>query len=322
VQSRRRRCRRFAVFAAIAAACAVPRAAAAQWGLWPADSLLAEGRLAAAESTYYSVARRHPRDPLARAALGRFLAARGGTRAGAVLLEEARFFGGDSTALARTLATLYERLGDYRALDTLRPNVLSPAERRRVRWLAGRLPQASLRDSVIVLTYRALGDGRGVGTVLLRVGAARTELPAIIDPRISGLTLPSSLGADVRSFGTEGRETLAVADVVRIGGVQFTNLPVTLGGPDEPIRIGFDVIAPYFPGFDPRNGLLTLRRTTRRSLAKPGQRVPGLFDQNGLRLLIGTRWYPTTSQTAAALLASRPWMWDPKLGDVVLLGGN
>ncbi|MEX2152662.1 MAG: tetratricopeptide repeat protein, partial [Gemmatimonadaceae bacterium] len=57
------------------------RDAGAQWGVWPADSLLAEGRLAAAESVYYAAVRQHPRDPLARAALGRFLSARGGARA-------------------------------------------------------------------------------------------------------------------------------------------------------------------------------------------------------------------------------------------------
>src|SRR5687768_17795840 len=123
----------------------------AQWGLWPADSLLAEGRLAAAESVYYAAVRQHPRDPLARAALGRFLAARGGTRAGAVLLEEAQFFGGDSAALARSLVPLYVRLGDYDALALLRPDVLSTVHRRRLRWLLADPPEARLRDTVVVL---------------------------------------------------------------------------------------------------------------------------------------------------------------------------
>src|SRR5687767_2965422 len=166
----------FALMVALAAA----RPLDAQWGLWPADSLLAEGRLAAAESVYYAAVRQHPRDPLARAALGRFLSARGGTRAGAVLLEEARFFGGDSAGLARTLVPLYVRLGDYESLAALRPNVLSTVERRRLRWLVAHLPEARLRDTVVVLSYRPIGDGRGIGTVILRIG--KTELPAVIDP--------------------------------------------------------------------------------------------------------------------------------------------
>src|SRR5437870_2911921 len=77
--------------------------ASAQWGVWSGDSLLAAGRLVSAESAYYATARANPRDPIARAALGRFLAARGATRVGAVLLEEARQFGGDSAAIARAL---------------------------------------------------------------------------------------------------------------------------------------------------------------------------------------------------------------------------
>jgi hypothetical protein len=297
--------------------CAAAAPVHAQWGLWPADSLLAEGQLASAESMYYAVARQHPRDPYARAALGRYLAARGGVRAGTVLLEEAMFFGGDSSALARSLAPLYARLGDYGKLDSLRPAILSAAERRRVRWLVGRPPQASFRDSVIVLTYRPLGDGRGIGTVLLRIG--KTEYPAVIDPRVAGLTLPSSARADVRSFGTEARVGIGVVDVVRIGGVVFNNVPASVGGPDEPVRIGFDVLAPYFPGFDPKNGMLTLRRVTRRSQARSGTHVPALFDSNGVRLLIGRRWQLTNSPDASMILASRAWMWDGRLGDVVLL---
>lgn len=288
----------------------------AQWGLWPADSLLAEGRLASAESVYYAAVRQHPRDPLARAALGRFLAARGGTRAGAVLLEEAQFFGGDSAALARTLAPLYTRLADYEALAALKPNVLSPAERRRADWLKSRRQQARLRDSVVLLTYRPTGDGRGLGTVMLRVG--KVELPAMIDPRVTGLILPAAARRDVRSFGVEDGRTIAVAEQLRMGPVAFANIPVTVGNPDEPARLGFDIIAPYYPSFDPGKGLMSLRRVDRRAPPLQGPRVPGLYDTNGLRLLVGTRWLPVTASAPAMLLATRRWIWDWKMGDVVL----
>src|SRR2546423_3897886 len=109
----------------VAVAACIARPAIAQWGVWSADSLLAAGRLAQAESAYYAAVRAQPQDPRARGALGRFLAARGATRVGAVLLEEARFFGGDSALLAKALVPLYMRLGDFLALDTLQPNVLS-----------------------------------------------------------------------------------------------------------------------------------------------------------------------------------------------------
>jgi hypothetical protein len=288
-----------------------------QMGVWSADSLLAEGKLAAAESSYYAEARAQPRNPTVRAALGKFLAARGGVRAGAVLVDEARFFGGDSSALARVLVPLYVRLGDYKELVALTPNVLTPAERQRARWLATRPSEARLRDTVVILSYRAMGDGRGLGTIMLRVGKA--ELPAIIDPRVSGLVLPASARADVRAFGAQGRNTLAVAETVQIGGVVLSNVPVLLGTPDETARIGFDVLASYFPGFDPARGILTLRRVSRRSPSPTGVRVPALFDADGMRLLIGGRWHSSTAASASMLMATRRWIWDGKLGDVVLL---
>ena len=288
----------------------------AQWGLWPADSLLAEGRLASAESAYYAAVRARPRDPVARAALGRFLAARGGVKAGAVLVEEAQFFGGDSAALARVLIPMYERLRDYRALAELKPNVLSTAERRRAAFLANRPSEARLRDSVVLLSYRPSGDGRGLGTLLVRIG--RTELPAMIDPRVSGLVVPSGIRKDVRVFGTHGGKTIAVADTIRVGTVVFTHVPVAVGNPDEAVRIGFDVIAPYYPGFNPSQGMLTLRRVDRRASSPRGPRIPALFDDNGLRLLLGNKWQALTTSMPAMLLGTRRWMWDWKLGDVVL----
>jgi hypothetical protein len=295
--------------------CAEP--ASAQWGEWAADSLLAMGQLASAESAYYAAARARPRDPVARTALGRFLAARGGTRAGAVLLEEARFFGGDSIALARALVPLYERLGDFAAIDSLRPNVLTASERRRARWLTERPPQASFRDTIVLLSYRPTADGQGLGTVLLRLG--KTELPAVIDPRASGLVVPAAARRALRTFGNERGSAVAVADALRIGGIVFSNVPATIGEPDDKVRIGFDVLAPYAPSFDPRRGLLVLRRVSRRAQPQLGLRVPALFDRNGVRLLIGGHWQPSSASMPAMLLATRPWMWDGKYGDVVLL---
>jgi len=296
-----------------------PSMANAQWGFWPADSLLAAGRLSAAESAYYAATRQRPRDPGARAALGRYLAARGAIRVGIVLLDEARFFGGDSAALARILIPLYARAGSYGAMDSLRPDLLSRAERRRVQWLAAHPPDASLRDSIVIVSYRPVGDGRGLGTVIVRVG--NSELPAMIDPAVRGLALPAGNRADIRAFGAEGRTTLGVADVMRIGGATFRNVPASLAGPDDPVRIGFDVLAAYSPTFDPAAGLLTLRRADRRARAPVGPRVPALFDENGLRVLIGDRWTPTSASMAALLLATRRWMWDARRGDIVMLSG-
>ena len=293
------------------------RPASAQWGVWYADSLLSEGQIQRAEAAYYAASSSRPRDPVARSALGRYLAARSATRVGAVLLEEAMRFGADSTATASLLVPLYERIGDYASLTALRPDVLSAAERRRAEWLSTHPTEARLGDSVVVLTYRPLGDSRGVGTIMLRIG--RAELPAVIDPRVSGLVLPSTVRSDLRTFGTEARRTFAVATTLGVGPVTFSNVPAVVGDADEQVRIGFDVLAPYWPAFDPARNALSLRRVGRRQRPHPGPRIPALYDSNGMRLLLAGRWQPTTAAMPAMFLATRSWQWDDRRGDVVLL---
>src|SRR5207244_2480316 len=122
--------------AAVAAAVLFATPVRAQWGVWAADSLLAAGRLGQAESAYYAAVRAHPHDPVARAALGRYLGARGAWMIAETLLQEARDFGGDSTAIARSLASLYAQQHQFARLAALKPNVLSTADRRRAQWLA------------------------------------------------------------------------------------------------------------------------------------------------------------------------------------------
>src|SRR5918992_1318186 len=97
-----------------------------------ADALLRSGRVEAAEAIYYREARRRPRDPAVRLALGRYLASRGATRIGAVLIEEARFFGTNPAVAALHLAPLYARLGDYKARALLQP--CRPARRPSPPW--------------------------------------------------------------------------------------------------------------------------------------------------------------------------------------------
>jgi hypothetical protein len=296
----------------------IARPAAAQYGVWRADSLLAAGRLNAAESLYYAAVRAQPRDPVARGALGKYLAGRGATIAGAVLLEEARDFGGDSAAIARSLAPLYARMNAFEKLEALRPSVVSAAERQRAAWLATHPPGASFGDSVVLLSYRPSGNGDGIGTVLLNFG--RAQVPAIIDPRVTGLLLPASMHADVRTFGMTGDSAIAVATAVRIGPVSLANVPAMVADV-RALRIGFDVIARYSPSFDPVRGSLVLRKTVVRAAAPMSSpaRVPALYDTNGLRLLIGGRWQPTSGAIASMLLATRSWLWDARRGDVVLL---
>src|SRR4051812_41646131 len=133
------RCLTLAALLPVAATLA-PREARAQRYVALADSLLRRGRVFAAETLYYYAVRRTPRDPAARLALGRYLAARGALRPGAVLMEEARYFGGDPKTVGTYLAPVYARLGDYKALSALPGSPLPYAQRARAEWLGDNPP--------------------------------------------------------------------------------------------------------------------------------------------------------------------------------------
>ena len=84
-----------------------------------ADLLLETGLWPQAEEAYYAQSRVHPRDPAARAELGRYLAMKGAVLPGTVLIEEALQFGLDST-LARRLLRPWRTVLDWRTMATLR----------------------------------------------------------------------------------------------------------------------------------------------------------------------------------------------------------
>jgi len=84
-----------------------------------ADLLLESGLWPQAEEAYYAQSRVRPRDPAARAELGRYLAMKGAVLPGTVLIEEAQQFGLDS-ALARRLLRPWRSVLEWRAMATLR----------------------------------------------------------------------------------------------------------------------------------------------------------------------------------------------------------
>lgn len=300
--------------AIVALGLSLARHAGAQQAL-TADSLLTLGRVADAENAYYAAVRASPRDPQARARLGTFLAARGAVRVGTVLLEEARFFGGDSAALARALIPWYVRLGDYKAVAGVEPSVIGPAERALAEWLIRHPPSVTFRDSDARLSYRPPNLNGGLGTVLLRVSGA--EVAAKIDPAGRGVVLPSSLRAALKLFG-DSTSTIGAASF-RIGAQAFDNIPASLASAGDVARVGFDVLAPYSPTFEPRSGRLTLHKPDRGWRPPAGTRVPALYDASGLRLLYGGAWVSASATNATRLLGSRAWTWDARRGDVVLV---
>lgn len=306
-------------------ALAFPLQARAQWGVASADSLLASGRVAAAESMYYAASSSRPRDATARAALGRYLASRGALRIGAVLLEEARLFGGDTAAIARSLAPIYSSLADYRALATLPRSPLSKPERERVLWLVGHQPVLEFPDSVDTLKYQPVSDGAGIGVVTIALGDH--QIDAVIDPRTPGIVLRGQARRrhGLKVFGTDSTGIIAIVPELHVGDVILSNVPARLetdeslvSGPAPLSSVGLDVLQHLAPTFDPVAKTITMRRTGQIAATTPGTRMPILVESVGTRLLVDGRWESMTSRSASALLSTHRWTLDGRRGSILL----
>lgn len=161
-----------ALAAALALTLVSPNRSSAQ-GTLPrsaADALVDAGRWTEAEDLLYAEVRARPRDPIARARLGRYLAMKGALRPGLVLIEEAGEFGLDP-ATERAIAT------PIRALIGWRDRVASSA-----------------RDEAIPVRPPA-GDG-SLLRFPLRHSARGDTLWADLVPRM--IALDSASGSDPR----------------------------------------------------------------------------------------------------------------------------
>ena len=318
-----------ALVCVIAMALAVPRSASAQLGggVLQADSMLASGRVQAAESLYYAASSARPRDAVARAALGRYLAARGALRIGAVLLEEARLFGGDTARIALSLAPIYGSLGDYRALATLPSSPLSAAEQKRVRWLVSHPPVLEFPDSVATLPYKSLVDGSGIG--ILSVGLGERRVDAVVDSRASGVVLRGRAArrrSGLRVFGEDSTGAVAIVPELHVGTVTLSNVPVRLDTDSsrkakrdrQSVVVGLDVLQRLAPTFDPVTDTVTLRRTGQIGPTAVGTRAPMLLDEQGFRFVIDGQWQTASSPKTAKLLGTQRWTLDVKRGVLVL----
>ena len=322
--------RRTALFSlTIAALAIVPSPAVAQWGtsVVQADSLLASGRVSTAESAYYATSSARPRDAVARAALGRYLASRGALRPGAILLEEARLFGGDSVSIARSLAPIYGSLGDYRALAVLPASPLSAAEQSRTRWLVSHAPVLEFPDSTARLPYKPLTDGSGIGTVSIAIGDRAVD--AVVDASVTGVVLRGRQArrrSGLRVFGDDSSGVVAVVSELHLGDVVLSNVAARLEtdtarapqGRRSGTFVGLDVLRRLAPTFDPVADTITLRRSGQIGPLTVGTRAPMLLDAQGLRILVDGRWESPASRATAQLLSTRRWILDAKRGAIIV----
>lgn len=293
----------------------------AQGLLARADNLLRVGRMFAAETLYYYAVRRAPRDPEARLALGRYLAARGALRVGAVLIEEARYFGADSRKVAVYLAPIYAQLGDFRALAGLPNTPLHNAERSRAEWLRENPPAMAGPDSVSIHWIPA--DTGALGTIALRVG--QEVVQATIDPRAHGLVLDTAwmrrreTKVFASKFDNDVRNAAGVALEIGFGDLTVHRALASFAPQQSPWHavIGLDVLTPFAPTIDGAARRILLRKSGRVDGEMPGERVQTLVFGSGLWLVREHAMVPLAGVEARRLLGDGAWTLDWRRGELV-----
>ncbi len=282
----------------------------------PATDAAANGDVEAAERALYDASRRAPRDPAARAALGEWLASRGQLQSGAVLLEEARLFGGDAVRIAARLAHLYTWLRDWQSLAALPASPLTAGEKARAAVLADRSTSVMGADTTVV-PFAPLEVG-ALGRVPIVLGS--DTLWGEIDPQEEGIVLPGlGRGAGlVEIIADDRRGPIGILRAASLGELTLRDVPVrvdaSLGAGRA--RVGFDVFALLAPTVDARAGTVTLRRAGRVSERSDAVGAAMLLGFPGVRLALraGEAPVPIASPAGRAALRGRPWTVDVRRG--------
>ena len=293
----------------------------AQGVLARADNLLRVGRMFAAETLYYYAVRRAPRDPEARLALGRYLAARGALRIGAVLMEEARYFGADPKKVAVYLAPVYTQLGDFRALAGLPNTPLHNAERSRAEWLRENPPKVEGPDSVAISWTPS--DTGALGTIVLRIG--QETVRATLDPRAHGLVLDTAWMRSkatkvfASKFDNDVRNAAGVTLAIGLGELTVRRVLTSFAAQASPAQavMGLDVVMPFAPTFDAVARRILVRKSGRIDREMPGERVQTLVFGSGLWLVREQSMVPLVGADARRMLSDGAWTVDWRRGQLV-----
>jgi hypothetical protein len=293
----------------------------AQGVLTRADNLLRAGRMFAAETLYYYAVRRAPRDPEARLALGRYLAARGALKIGAVLMEEARYFGADPKKVAVYLAPVYAQLGDFRALVGLPNTPLHTAERARAEWLRDNAPRVDGPDSTSM--HWTPSDTGALGTLTIRIG--HETVHATLDARAHGLVLDTTwmqrkeTKVFASKFDNDVRNAAGVTMAVGMGELVVRHVVTSFAPRPSPGHavIGLDALMPFAPTIDAAARRIVLRKSGRVDRDMPGERVQTLVFGSGLWLIWEQSMVPLAGEQAKRLLFGGAWTLDWRRGELI-----
>ena len=271
-----------------------------------ADSAFAAGDVAVADSLYYVAVRQRPRDPEARAALGRYLAAQGKAKVAIVLLEEARMFGGDPSEIARLLVPEYEFLGEWRALLTLPGSPLSASERKRAAWLSEH-PFIGSDDAAIA---SIIGSPKGdtIARIPIRIGG-RAAVAALVGTD-TGFIAGNALASDSRRFGDS---TALVFDSVTVGAIKMRNVPATMGGGARTMSIGLAAFGRVIIRIDYAKHVLVISHI---DSGRAESRYPLFRSAGELRVLDRGRWVSLSELAAMTARASKTLIVDLGAGEV------
>lgn len=250
-----------------------------------ADSLLAQGRLAAAEDALYAASDARPRDPAARGALAAYLASRGRFAIALTLFDEAQRFGAD----ARRVRLARAAIRPYTRPAGAGPDVTVPLRPSRTPGLLGAIELRVRRDA----------------------DAAHT---ADIDANVTGLV------AGVGTASALGARPARGLPAVWIGARRLDDVPLRVDsalGVSE-LRIGLDLLWALEPLFDEPAGTLTLGR--RAPNGHDGARIPWLLTFPGLQLVPRVGEAPLRIEGAAgrAVLRGRRWQINPRQATILV----
>ncbi len=282
-----------------------------------ADSMLAAGRLFAAEQALYAAADAAPRASAPRGALGRYLAARARFAIAEVLLQEALRFGADTPSVAQALAAM----APYRpAVDRRRiPGVRLPAHEA-AREAARLAHRGASGEATVPFEFAAEGP---LGRFALRgPGGGRR---AVLDSRVQGLLLARADDAALRpqAFGPAADGAPLLVPELSIGDFTLRGVEarVDRSVAEDEVRVGLDVLWAFAPLFDARAGTMTIAAgRPGRPLGPTAVQVPFTLAFPGMWLVpvVGEPPLPLSSARARSLLREARWWWDESQATLVV----
>lgn len=288
-----------------------------------ADSLLARGRLRAAEDVLYAAADASPRAPAARGELGRYLASRASFVIADILFVEALRFGADTPSIAQAMMAV----APFRpAVDRRRiPGVRLPAAEaaREAARLAARATRVgAIPGTPVTVPMIFITDGRAIGSFEVR-GLGGTSR-AVLDPSVQGVLIAHADDPVLkpRNFGpTSHGAPLLIPELVigerRLRGIEAR---VDRDVAEGEIRIGIDVLWPLRPAFDERQGTMSLSPDAPRRVPVGAVQVPMALGFPGIWLIpvVGEAPIRIASPYGRSLLRASRWWWDGPQATIVV----